>query len=68
MSWPIQCPGCHNLHFSYTSDSSGNVRRYECKKCGGVWLATVRGMPSGSAMSEPQNLNSKDLEWVRVLK
>ena len=68
MAWPIQCPKCRNLNFNYTSDCSGNVRRYECKRCGGVWLATVKGMPLGSAMSERRNLDSRDLEWVRVLK
>ena len=68
MSYPIRCPKCHSLDFNYTSDSSGNVRRYRCRGCDGVWLATVRGMPSGSAIGERQNLSSEDLEWVRVLK
>lgn len=68
MSWPIRCPACRSFDFGYSSDRSGNVRRYVCKSCGGGWLATLKGMSSGSAMCEPKNMDSKNLEWVRILK
>jgi hypothetical protein len=51
----------------FKSDTTGNARLYRCRTCGGKWLAIVKGMPSGVAMSEPYNLNMKDLQWIRVL-
>jgi len=62
-----ECPACRKL-ISFTSDVTGNVRRYHCKACGGTWIVTLKGMPSSSVMAEPQNVQKKDMEWVKVLK
>lgn len=67
MSWPIKCPDCDSIEFNYRSDRSGNVRRYECKSCGSVYLATIKDMRSKSAMSEPKNLSSEGLFWEKVV-
>jgi len=67
MSWPIKCPNCDESYIPYRSDRTGNVRRYHCKECGAVYIATVKGMKSESVMSEPRNLSMEDLHWTRVL-
>ena len=69
MSWPVRCPSCGDwTGMSFRSDRTGNARRYSCGKCGAVRLATLKGFPSGSAMAEPRNVDSKDMEWVRVMR
>jgi len=67
MAWPIHCPDCDSYRFTYRSDRSGNVRRYGCKECGAVYVATIKDMRSKSAVSEPTNLNSEDLYWEKVV-
>jgi predicted Zn finger-like uncharacterized protein len=64
----IKCPKCRSSDFVYKSDTTGNARLYRCKACGGKWLAIVKSMLSSSAMSEPSNLEMKNLEWIRVLQ
>jgi DNA-directed RNA polymerase subunit M/transcription elongation factor TFIIS len=63
----ITCPDC-NAIITFKSDRTGNVRRYRCKVCDGEWIATVKGLKSKSAMSEPKNLGRDDMYWQRVLK
>lgn len=63
----IKCPRCKSSNFVYKSDTTGNARMYRCKTCDGKWLAVIKGMPSGSAMSEPNNMEMKDFQWIRVL-
>ncbi len=65
---PIVCPKCGSWEFVYKSDRTGNVRRYRCKSCGIEYVATVKGLSSTSAVSEPKNLDSKDLYWQEVRK
>ena len=66
--WPPECPGCGSpWGLKYTSDRTGNARRYVCS-CGAVFLATLKGLPSGSAMAEPKNVRQCDMTWTRVRK
>lgn len=67
MAWPIKCPDCDDVAFYYISDRSGNVRKYTCKKCGAMYVATIKDMRSKGVMSEPKNLNSDDLYWEKVV-
>ena len=67
MAYPIKCPDCDSYSFYYRSDRTGNVRRYECKDCGSVYIATLKGMPSKSVISEPKNMNSDALYWEKVI-
>ena len=63
----IRCPECDDNWMRYTSDRSGNVRRYVCK-CGVKWLATFKGLKCGSVMSEPKNCDMEDFHWVKILE
>ena len=65
--WPITCPECDSWSFVYRSDKSGNVRRYRCKDCGVVYIATIKGMKSGSVISEPKNMKRSELYWEKVI-
>jgi len=67
MSWPIKCRECGSDRFRYKSDRTGNVRRYECKECHAVFIATVKGLSSNSVFDEPKNLGDEDLHWAKVV-
>ncbi len=67
MPYAIKCRECGGSDFPYKSDRSGNVRRYHCKDCGAVFIATIKGLKSGSAVSEPHNLKDEDLHWAKVV-
>jgi DNA-directed RNA polymerase subunit RPC12/RpoP len=66
--WGPKCKKCGKGPMSYTSDRTGNVRRYRCPACGSVWLATLKGMMSASVMGEPKGIQDNDVEWVRVIQ
>jgi len=68
MPYPIKCHECGSSNFPYRSDRSGNVRRYNCKDCGAVFIATIKGLVSDSAVSEPHNLKDEALHWAKVVK
>ena len=63
----IKCPECGNNWMRYTTDRSGNVRRYVCS-CGVKWLATLKGLPCGSAISEPKNCGMDNFHWVKIFE
>jgi hypothetical protein len=66
--WPVRCPNCESMFtFVYVSDRTGNVRRYRCRKCGDVFLATWKGKPLTSCMHEPRNTKMGDWDWARVI-
>ena len=62
--WPIRCPGCESLAFTFTSENTGNVRRYRCSKCEGKWVARWKGKPIRSVLGEPTNTKMEDWDWM----
>jgi hypothetical protein len=66
--WPPECPDCgSSWGMRYTSDRTGNARRYACS-CGAVFLATLKGMPSGSALADLGAVRQNEMTWTRVRK
>jgi hypothetical protein len=66
---PETCPDCKRwASMSYTSDRSGNVRRYKCSHCGAVFLATLKGLPLESCIGDKGQRSSDKFDWVRVWK
>jgi len=64
----MSCLNCGAFGMRYTSDRSGNVRRYVCYKCDAKFLATIKGLRSGSAVGEPRHLEPEDFHWVKILE
>lgn len=66
--WPPECPDCGSAWgMSYTSDRTGNARKYSCR-CGALFVAILRGLPSKSAVTEPKNVRQCDMVWTRMWK
>ena len=66
--FPIRCPSCHNpWRFYYVSERSGNIRRYTCKDCDQVYLATWKGSTIKSVLGEPRNTKMEDWSWAKVI-
>jgi len=65
--WPIRCPSCDSWGFVYTSESTGNIRRYRCLKCNDMYLATWKGTRITSVMNEPQNTRMEQWDWARIV-
>ncbi len=64
----MKCPKCGKYPMCYTTDRSGNVRRYRCDYCAGVWIATLKDIPSKTAMFDSKVVSPNVFDWVRVLK
>ena len=66
---PETCPDCKRwASMSYTSDRSGNVRRYKCSNCGSVFVATLKGLPLASCVGDSGRKDRNEFDWVRVWK
>jgi hypothetical protein len=65
--WPIRCPNCGSWSFFYTSENTGNIRRYRCKDCNDMYLAAWKGPRITSVMGEPQNTRMEQWEWARII-
>lgn len=65
--WPVRCPNCDSWAFTYVSENTGNIRRYTCKKCNDMYLATWKGKPITNAFSEPVNTRMEQWEWARIV-
>lgn len=66
--WPVRCPDCDSWRFYFVSEPTGNIRRYTCKECGSVFLATWKHQPVGSVFSEPKNTSMEDWDWAKVIQ
>jgi len=66
---PVSCPSCGDwISFLYVTERSGNIRRYRCRKCGDMYLATWKGAKITSCLSEPQSTRMEDWSWARVVE
>ncbi len=65
--WPVRCLDCESWSFTYKSDRTGNTRCYKCRKCDSKYVATWKGKPISSCMSEPQNTKIEDWDWAKVI-
>ena len=65
--WPVRCPNCDSWAFVYVSDQSGNVRRYTCRTCNEMFMATWKGRKIEGLMYEPVNTKMEDWDWCRIV-